>query len=177
MRQLARSLAIALALAFALAPASADAQKARGARKARVTKAKRKTPVSHKKVVMFVGMPGSGKSFVSQKLAEKLKLPKPLVSGDVIREAAGKAKNPKEQGERVLKVARKFAKMKGEIGRRMALKAKRLKGDTVIIEGFRNPHDLVAFKKAFPNTVVVSLEVPDGVRHKRQLARGRAGED
>lgn len=167
-----------LALALSAQPRAAHAQRsgARSAAKVRVSKT-RKVPVSKKRAVVLLGMPGSGKTFVSHKLAAKLRISKPLVSGDVIREAAGKAKTKKEQGERVLAVARKFAALQGEVGRRMALKAHRTKGDTVVVEGFRTPGDLKEFRKAFPNTTVVALDVPDALRHQRQLARGRAGED
>jgi len=127
--------------------------------------------------VILVGMPGSGKSFVSGKLAEKLGTSSPLISGDVIRDAVGKTKSPAERIAKTTKVANDFAKNKGEIGRRMALKARKSKGNVIIVEGFRSPADVVTFKKSFPNTTVVALDVPATLRHNRMLKRGRSGED
>jgi len=173
MRSLLRVLLVALAITAVTAPAHAGTP-------ARATVAKRpaaRPAQARKRAVVFVGMPGAGKTHVSQKLAEKMGLEKPLISGDIVREAVGPTKNDAERGRRVLEVSKEFAKKKGEIGRRVALKARKVQHDLVIVEGFRTPDDLRAFRKAFPDTVVVSLEVPAQLRHERMLLRGRAGED
>jgi dephospho-CoA kinase len=167
MRTLHRSALAALSalLFLGLLASTAEAQ--------RVSRAAAKD----KKAIVFVGMPGSGKSFVSHRVADRAGAPKPLVSGDVIREAIGKTRTKKEQAERSLVVSREFAAKQGEVGRRVAKKAAAQKGDLVIVEGFRTAADLSAFREAHPDTTVVAIDVPTGVRHSRMLKRGRAGED
>jgi dephospho-CoA kinase len=162
-----RALAIAVAVSCALSASPALALAKKGLVKAAPTKA----------TVVFVGMPGSGKTFVTARLAEKLKLSKPLVSGDIVREAIGKTNSPAEQAQRALQVSKQFVKTKGEIGRRMAAKTAAQKSKVVIVEGFRSPHDFRAFRKAYPKVILVAVDVPTTLRHKRMLARGRAGED
>jgi dephospho-CoA kinase len=151
-----------------LLASSADAQRARRAPAA---------AKPDKRAVVFVCLPGSGKSFASERLARRVGAAKPLVSGDVIREAIGRTRSKKEQAERALVVSREFAARQGEVGRRVARKVASEPGELVIVEGFRTPADLAAFKKAHPNTVVVSVDVPTGLRHERMLSRGRSGED
>ncbi len=172
MKSLLRTFAVLLAISSMAAPALAG-----GRGRAKQTRVTKQPAKSKKRVILLVGMPGSGKSFVSGKLAAKLGIKAPLISGDIIRDAVGKTASPAERIKKTTAVANAFAKQKGEIGRRMALKAKKMGSDVVIIEGFRSPADVASFRKSFPNTTVVSLEVPAKLRHSRMLKRGRSGED
>lgn len=170
-----RPLTLCLALLFVGASAPAIAK---GPRQTR-SKAKPAAKIADKskRVVLFLGMPGSGKSFASKRLAKRLGAARPLVSGDLIRAAVGKTRSPKDRARKVLEVAKKFNKNPGEIGRRMAEKVSQTNSKTVIVEGFRNPVDVKTFKREFPQAVVVTLEVPTELRHTRMLKRGRSGED
>ena len=150
---------------------SASAQRVR-----RTSKASTR-PARAQKTVVFVGLPGSGKSFAAKRLASKLRAAAPLSSGDVIREAIANSPVQGAASERSLEVSREFARKKGEVGRRVADKLEHRDDDLVIVEGFRTEADLAAFRDRYPNTTVVAMDVPTALRHERMLARGRSGED
>lgn len=128
-----------------------------------------------KKVVVFVGMPGAGKSTAAQRLADRYKTKK-ISTGDIIRNTIKQRGLPyNAQNDR--KVAEEFAKKPGEIGRRSAKQVKSDKSKITILEGFRSPADLKTFLREVPDATVVSVEVGTQRRHNRMLKRGRAGED
>ncbi len=128
-----------------------------------------------KKVLVFVGMPGAGKSTAAQRLASKLGAPT-LSSGDVIRNTISE-RGLEYNKENDRAVAEEFAKKPGEIGRRMADQIAKASSELVIVEGFRTKVDLAEVQKAYPNTLVVAVEVGPKRRYARMLGRGRSGED
>ena len=130
---------------------------------------------AQKRVVVFVGMPGAGKSTVADALAQRLAV-KRWTSGDVIRETI-KARGLPYTPENDRAVALEFAARPGEIGRRVAAGVAAEPGRVAVIEGFRNLSDLQELRKAYPDLLVVSVEVGAARRYARMLKRGRAGEN
>ena len=170
-RRAALALALLLLAPALLSPAPAEAQ-----RSARPAAARAAKPApARKKVVVFVGMPGAGKSTAADRMARKVGTSK-LSTGDVIRNTI-KERGLEYNAQNDRAVAEEFAKRPGEIGRRSAAQVKSQKGEVAVVEGFRSPKDLDTFLRAFPDATVVSVEVGTDRRHGRMLKRGRAGED
>jgi adenylate kinase len=166
-----RILGILVALLLAL-PSAAYAQRA--VKAAPVAKPAA-TQQSGKRVLVFVGMPGAGKSTAAELVGKKLGVKK-LSTGDAIRNTIAERGLPyNEKTDRA--IAEEFAKTPGEIGRRTAATVAKDGNKWTIVEGFRAVADLEAFKKAFPEATVVAVEVGTERRHDRMLERGRTGED
>jgi adenylate kinase family enzyme len=128
-----------------------------------------------KRVVVFVGMPGSGKSTVAARLARRFGT-KHISTGDAIRkEIADRGLEYNATNDRA--VALELSKQPGEIARRAADTVLADPSPLSIIEGFRSPADVAAFRAKVPQALVVAIEVGTTRRHARQLLRGRAGED
>jgi dephospho-CoA kinase len=128
-----------------------------------------------KKVIVFVGMPGAGKSTAAERLAKRVGTTK-LSTGDVIRQAIA-ARGLEYNAVNDRAVAEEFARRPGTIGRQSAAAVTRDPSPVSIVEGFRSEADLDAFLNAFPDATVVAVEVGAKRRYHRMLARGRAGED
>jgi dephospho-CoA kinase len=128
-----------------------------------------------KKVIVFVGMPGAGKSTAAERLAKRVGTTK-LSTGDVIRKAIA-ARGLEYNAVTDRAVAEEFARRPGTIGRQSAAEVTRDPSPVSIVEGFRSEADLDAFLKVFPDATVVAVEVGAKRRYSRMLARGRAGED
>lgn len=128
-----------------------------------------------KRVVVFVGMPGAGKSTAAERLARRVGTTK-LSTGDVIRKAiAARGLEYNQVNDRA--VAEEFARKPGAIGRQSAAQVAADPSPVSVVEGFRTVADLDAFLKVFPGATVVAVEVGTARRYRRMLARGRAGED
>jgi adenylate kinase family enzyme len=166
-RACARLLVVA---ALLLAPAAAEA--------GRTAAAPRRPPrgqAAKKKIVVFVGMPGAGKSTAADRLATRLGVTR-LSTGDAIRNTIKQRGLPyNEVTDRA--VAEEFARKPGEIARRTVATVRADRNEVSIVEGFRTMADARTFKKAFPQAVIVAVEVGRERRFKRMLARGRKGED
>jgi adenylate kinase family enzyme len=128
-----------------------------------------------KKVIVFVGMPGAGKSTAASRLAARLGTTK-LSTGDIIRNAIA-ARGLEYNAVNDRAVAEEFARKPGTIGRQSAAVVARDPSRVSIVEGFRSEADLDAFMKVFPGATVVAVEVGTERRYRRMLARGRSGED
>jgi dephospho-CoA kinase len=126
-------------------------------------------------VVVLLGMPGAGKSTAARRLASVLGAPV-WSSGDVIR-ATARARGLADTAENDRRVAEEFARRPGTIGRRLAAEVARAPSGLVVIEGFRTPAELDAFRARVPGATVVAVEVGTDRRHTRMLARGRTGEN
>ncbi len=163
-----RSAARLLVVAALLFGHARLAEAGRGARPARV-------PAAKKKIVVFVGMPGAGKSTAADRLASRLGVTR-LSTGDAIRNTIKeRGLEYNEINDRA--VAEEFARKPGEIARRTVKTVKADPNEVSIVEGFRTMADAQTFKKAFPQAVIVAVEVGTERRYERMLARGRKGED
>lgn len=148
-----------------------------------------------KRVIVFVGMPGSGKSFAAKRLAARYGV-KHISTGDEIhrivalRKAAGgddplvRQANDADpevaaRGEAALDraVALEFSARPGELARKAADAVLADPSPISIVEGFRSLTDVDAFLAKVPQALIVAIEIGTARRHSRQLARGRAGED
>jgi dephospho-CoA kinase len=130
---------------------------------------------AEKRGVVFVAMPGAGKTTAADYLAAKHGLTK-WTSGDVVRKTIAERGLPYNAANDKA-VAEEFARKPGEIGRRVAADVAAAPGSRAIIEGFRTVAELAAFKAALPGFKVVAIEVGAARRYARMLKRGRPGED
>jgi dephospho-CoA kinase len=130
-----------------------------------------RTLAPQKKVVVFVGMPGAGKSTAAERLARRVGTRK-LSTGDIIRKTI--AARGLEYNRAV---AEELARAPGTIGRQTAAAVAADPTPVSVVAGFRSVADLDAFLAVFPGATVVAVEVGTDRRHRRMLARGRSGED
>ena len=101
------------------------------------------------------GMPGSGKSFISDIACERGAI---MVSmGDIIREEA------KKRGEGTKETAKNLRKEHGEYIV-SELTIKKIKGlqdegveNAIIVEGIRSHHEVEMFKENFDNFIILSI--------------------
>ena len=128
------------------------------------------------KVVVFLAMPGAGKSTVAHAMAVRAGNAPIWSSGDVIR-AAVAAKFGAYTIENDQAMRAEFGKTPGKVGQLVAAAVTQAQGPLGIVEGFRTPEDLTEFKKAFPDVKIVAIQVGAQRRYGRMLGRGRAGED
>jgi dephospho-CoA kinase len=125
-----------------------------------------------RKAVVFVGMPGSGKS-VGADCATALDIPV-LVMGDVVREEAtrrGLPHTPETLGRIMLELREKFGP--SIIAERCITKFRPLKGAFVVIDGARSEAEIVSFRKAVESVVIVAVHASPKVRFERLVKRGR----
>ena len=123
------------------------------------------------KVIGISGLPGSGKSLVSEIALEKGAI---IVSmGDIIREEA------KKRGESSKETAQNLRKEHGEyiVSELTIKKIKQLEKDEknqlIIVEGIRSPHEVDMFKENFNDFKVLSIFANPDLRFERLLERMR----
>ena len=107
------------------------------------------------KIIGISGMPGSGKSLVSDMATEKGAI---IVSmGDIVREEA------KKRGESSKETAKN---LRAEFGQYIVaeLTIKKIKKlieegieNSIVVEGIRSPHEVEMFKENFDNFLIVSI--------------------
>ena len=131
-----------------------------------------------KKIILIVGMPGSGKSFATDIIKRKFKA-EVFHSGDVIREEI-KKRGLKYTPENDTKIADWFHS-KGRdrlIVLRTWNKIKKSKKKLVVIEGFRSFPEYIYLKNlSKSNPTIIAVLSPFSVRVKRELQRGRFGKE
>lgn len=117
------------------------------------------------------GMPGSGKSIVSDMAAERGAI---IVSmGDIIREEA------KKRGESTKETATNLRKEFGEyiVSELTIKKIKKLEEEgndkPIIVEGIRSHHEVEMFKENFDNFIILSIFANPQIRFNRLLKRKR----
>jgi len=135
---------------------------------------KQRNELSRMNLLIFVGMPGSGKSEAAN-VAKKLGY-NAFYFGDIVREEVrrrGLSINPENMkkislwfhhGRTVIMVKRLIQKMK---------KIRTTKNFS-ILDGPRSPDELTYLKKHGFKCKVIFITVPKKIRYARQLSRGRA---
>jgi dephospho-CoA kinase len=125
-----------------------------------------------RKAVVFVGMPGSGKS-VSADCAVALDVPV-LAMGDVVREEAtrrGLPHAPETLGRIMLELREKFGP--SIVAERCITKFRQLKSPCVVIDGARSEAEIASFRKAVESVIIVAVHASPKVRFERLLKRAR----
>ena len=117
------------------------------------------------------GLPGSGKSLVSQMASERGAI---IVSmGDIIREEA------KKRGESTNETATNLRKEHGQyiVSELTIEKIKQLREEgfenTVVVEGIRSHHEVEMFKENFEGFLIISIFANPDLRFKRLKERMR----
>ena len=117
------------------------------------------------------GMPGSGKSIVSDMATEKGAL---IVSmGDIVREEA------KKRGESSKETAKNLRAEHGQyiVAELTIKKIKKLQDEgnekLIIVEGIRSPHEVEMFKENFDNFIILSVFTNPAIRFERLKLRMR----
>lgn len=126
-----------------------------------------------KKVVGVVGMPGSGKSVVSN-IARDLGF-FVIVMGDVLREETfqrGLEPTPENIGRVMLQIRKEEGAE--VIAKRCILKGAEAEIPFLIIEGIRSLNEVKEFRKKFPNLILLSIHSSPETRYKRLFKRGRS---
>ena len=124
------------------------------------------------KVMGISGMPGSGKSLVSEIAIEKGA--KIISMGDIIREEARKRNEPTKV------TARKLRQEHGDyiVAELTVAKVKKLLKDDliplIIIEGIRSPYEVNLFKNNFDDFIILSIFANHNLRFERLKERKRA---
>ena len=122
-------------------------------------------------VMGISGLPGSGKSLVSEIATKKGAV---VVSmGDIIREEA------KKRGESSKETATNLRKEHGKyiVAQLTVEKIKQMIEDniatTIIVEGIRSPFEVKMFKENFDNFIILSIFANPDLRFKRLQQRNR----
>ncbi|MEE1128922.1 MAG: nucleoside monophosphate kinase [Methanobrevibacter sp.] len=122
-------------------------------------------------VMGISGLPGSGKSLVSEMATKKGAI---IVSmGDIIREEA------KKRGESTKETATNLRKEHGEyiVSELTIKKIKKLEEEgienAIIVEGIRSHHEVEMFKQNFDNFMILSIFANPNLRFKRLQNRMR----
>ena len=122
-------------------------------------------------VMGISGMPGSGKSFISEIATEKGAI---IVSmGDIVREEA------KKRGEDSKETAKNLRKEFGQyvVSERTIEKIKGLRDEGVenpiVVEGIRSHHEVDMFKENFDNFIILSVVANPQIRFERLKKRMR----
>ena len=122
-------------------------------------------------VMGISGLPGSGKSLVSEIAEEKGAI---IVSmGDIVREEA------KKRGESSKETARNLRKEHGQyiIAELTIKKIKNLESEgiknPIIVEGIRSHHEVEMFKENFKNFIILSIFANPNLRFERLQNRMR----
>ena len=129
-----------------------------------------------KKIILIVGLPGSGKSLASEIIKRKFKAEK-FSSGDIIREEI-KRRGWKYTPENDRKIADWFHTGDREklLVKRTWSKIKNSRRKYIVIDGLRSVEGYVYLKNiAESKPIIISILAPFNVRVKREIARGRFG--
>ena len=123
------------------------------------------------RVMGISGLPGSGKSFVSEIASQKGAM---IVSmGDIIREEA------KKRGESTKETAQNLRKEHGEyiVSELTVKKIKQIRNEgfssSIIVEGIRSPYEVNMFKENFEDFIILSVFANPDIRFERIKSRQR----
>ncbi len=126
-----------------------------------------------KTLIGLTGMPGSGKSVVSD-LARDLGIPV-VAMGDVVREEViqrGLSLNPKNVGEVMMKIRTDFGQ--AVIAERCLSRIRVLSSPIVLVEGIRSIEEADLFRKSFPRFQLIAVHSSPQTRLGRLRRRGRS---
>lgn len=130
-------------------------------------------PVSNKKVLALVGMPGAGKSFCVDHLNEK-GIPSVYFGGVVVDEAKRRFGETNEKYEKQIREEFREIDGKGAIAKRIIPKINELfiSHDRVVADGLYSWTEYKMFKEAYGNdALIVAITAPRHVRHERLANR------
>lgn len=123
------------------------------------------------RIIGISGLPGSGKSLVSEMATEKGAT---IVSmGDIIREEA------KKRGESTGDTAKNLRKEFGQyiVAELTIKKIKKILDEknenSIVVEGIRSPHEVDMFKENFKDFIILSIFTNPALRFKRLQQRKR----
>lgn len=126
------------------------------------------------KIIAFTGMPFSGKSEAVQ-IAKDIGIPI-VRMGDMIW-AEVKKRGLKINDENVGTIANQMREQYGKDiwAKRTIEKIRSLKNvEFIVIDGIRNTEEISTFKRELKGDfIIIAVEVPEEIRHKRALSRGR----
>ena len=122
-------------------------------------------------VIGISGLPGSGKSLVSEIATKKGAV---VVSmGDIIREEAKKrCESTKETATNLRKEHGKYIVAKLTIEKIKQMIEEKI-ATTIIVEGIRSPFEVKMFKENFDNFIILSIFANPELRFKRLQQRNR----
>lgn len=131
-----------------------------------------------KKLVCIVGMPGSGKTYLADIIAKKYKA-KHFHSGDIIREEI-KRRGLEYSPHADMVIAHWFHTHGRDkiIVERLWNKIKKSKKRLILVEGFRSESEVNYLRELSGiDPIVIAVTAPFKIRLKRELKRGRFGEE
>jgi dephospho-CoA kinase len=126
-----------------------------------------------KKAVIFVGMPGSGKS-MGTRVATDLKIPI-IVMGDIVRAEATKrgiSHSPQNLGKLMLELRKEYGP--SVVADRVLEEIEKIDSLLVVIDGARSEVEIKQFKKALDDVIVVAIHSSPQTRFQRLIKRRRA---
>ena len=129
-----------------------------------------------KKIIVIVGLPGSGKTLAAEIIKKRFKAAT-FKSGDIIRDEV-KRRGLKYTPENDSKIAHWFNTNGREklLSRRLWDKVKRSKKDLIVLDGFRAPEQLKHLKETYKGKpVVIYMNSSFKVRAERKLRIRRFG--
>ncbi len=130
------------------------------------------------KVVLIVGLPGSGKDVATEALEEELGY-KAFRMSDELLEELERRRLPITR-ENMRKVGMELRKERGmaAIAKLVISKMKKSDSDYFVVNGVRNPEEIEEFKREFGDEVLtIAIIAPKKLRFLRQLKRKRSGFD
>jgi len=128
-----------------------------------------------KKLILIVGLPGSGKSFAAFVIKKHFHA-QVLMTGDVIREEIKRRGLPYNT-ENDIKMRLWFHTGREHLVCERLIKKMRKTG-IIVIDGLRSPKELSMFRKIFKDkTVLIKITSSFNVRARREIERGRFGKN
>ncbi len=130
------------------------------------------------KVVLIVGLPGSGKDLVTEALEEELGYEAFRMSDELLEELE-KRRLPITR-ENMRKVGMELRKERGmaAIAKLVISKMRKSSSEYFVVNGIRNLEEIEEFKREFGDEVItIAIIAPKKLRFLRQLKRKRSGFD
>lgn len=126
-----------------------------------------------KVVVGIAGLPGAGKATFNE-IAKRRGFTV-VVMGDEIREAT-KRRGLKSTPENIGKIMLQLRREEGPavVAKRCIPKIDNAKGNIVFVDGIRSLHEVEAFKRHFPNFVLIAIHSSPETRFQRLFRRKRS---